>query len=402
MIGWVQVPGFKNPISYPVMQANDNEFYLNNDFYKNFSYAGSIFIDHRNNASQVDSHIILYGHAMNNLSMFGNFKKFPDRPDDYTKIRKVYLDLMNTRLEYEIFSTYYESASYNYRQTNFSSDDEYLEFLNRIQSKSVYDFNIKLTAQDKIITLSTCNNNLPGDMRSVTHAKLVRQIVYTPGTATSSGAISAGDASDGGIYSDADKGIVSANNYLSELSLYYGDRKKPTKAVFTPPFSTDVNSVHKVFSTELPKEVDTVFLLYKTNDPEATVSVTFNDKKADPSSIKLADGQNIIKITVTSRDKLYKRVHTINVIRAESTPGTGSTAGMGSTPATGSDPESGSLPEATPVTGSDNAPEKSGNTGKGAEQDSNTESETVSQPSTGTGSGAEPQSSANTGSATQP
>jgi len=306
LVGWIQVPGFKNPIDYPVMQAADNEFYLQHDFYKNFSYAGSIFMDYRNNPLQADRHIVLYGHAMNNRSMFGNLKEFPKRQEDYTKITRVYLDLLNTRLEYEIFSVYFEDASYNYRQTSFANDDEYLAFLERIRSKSVYDYKVRLTPQDKIITLSTCNSNLGKNIRSVTHARLVRQIVYDKTSA---------EPYESAFPENTAKDIVSANTYLSELRMYYKSEEKRVEAVFTPPFSTDINSPFKTFSTQLPPEAETVSLSYKTADPEASVKVTLNEKEADPLSVKLEDGDNVIKIKVVSRDKLYARIYTINVIR---------------------------------------------------------------------------------------
>ena len=306
LVGWIQLPGFKTPIDYPVMQAQDNNFYLQNDFYKNFSYAGSIFMDFRNNALQVGRHTILYGHAMNNRSMFGNLKEFPKRPEDYTKITKVYLDLLNTRLEFEIFSIYFENASTNYRQTSFLNDDEYMAFLETIRSKSVYNYNVTLTPMDKIITLSTCNSNLGQEMRSVTHARLVRQVIYDGLSDTSSEVIT----SEG-----TEKNIISANTYLAELSLNYGEKDKTGEAVFTPAFSTAIDSPYKTFSTLLAPEVETVFLTYKTADPQASVSVTVNDKKADPLSLKLEQGQNVIKIKVVSRDTLYSRIYTINITR---------------------------------------------------------------------------------------
>jgi len=306
LVGWIQIPGFKKPIDYPVMQAADNEFYLHKDFYKNFSYAGSIFMDYRNNPLQVDRHIILYGHAMNDGAMFGNLKEFPNRQEDYTRITRIYLDLMNTRLEYEIFSVYFEDATYNYRQTSFASDDEYMEFLERIRSKSVYDYKVKLTPLDKIITLSTCNNNLGEEIRSITHARLVRQIIYDK----SSGAPYVTSASESTI-----KNVVSANIYLLELRMTYESEGKTVEAVFTPTLSTGINSQLRTFSTQLPSEVETVSLSYKTADPEATTVVTLNGKEADPSSLKLEYGDNVIKLKVISRDKLYARTYTINAAR---------------------------------------------------------------------------------------
>ncbi|RCW43518.1 class B sortase [Paenibacillus prosopidis] len=178
LVGWIQMPGFKVPIDYPVMQADDNEYYLKRDFKKKSSFAGSIFMDYINNP-QMDMNIVIYGHAMNDHSMFGNLMNYYARADKYTKHTKIFLNLMNTQFEYEVFSTYAANRDYNYRQTNFSSDDEYLDFLQRIRDKSIYNYNVELTSDDKLITLSTCNNEFGDEYRSVIHAKLIKQIIYT-------------------------------------------------------------------------------------------------------------------------------------------------------------------------------------------------------------------------------
>ena len=64
-----------------------------------------------------------------------------------------------------------EEESY-YIQTDFTSDDVYLEFLNTIKGRSKYDFNVVLNESDKIITLSTCANDKE---RYVVHAKLIKK-----------------------------------------------------------------------------------------------------------------------------------------------------------------------------------------------------------------------------------
>jgi len=62
LAGWIRMPGFKKTLNYPVMYGPDNEFYLTRDFYGNNSYAGSVFMDIRNNPAIIDRNIILYGH----------------------------------------------------------------------------------------------------------------------------------------------------------------------------------------------------------------------------------------------------------------------------------------------------------------------------------------------------
>lgn len=303
MIGWIQIPGFKKLLDYPVMQAKDNSFYLSRDFYKNYSYAGSIFMDSRNNTKQVERNLIIYGHAMKDFSMFGNLKEYPDKPDIHQKLTTINLDLMDKRLQYEVFSTYHENQDYNYRQTDFANDKEYINFLKRVCLKSVYNYGVDLTSQDRILTLSTCTN-IDWNKRTILHARLVKQIVYgKEGKSTKAAS----------AYKPSVKKAVSANVYLSQLSLQYKVAEKLSEAIFTPVFDTG----HKEFSTELPPEVKNISLVIKTADPKATCELTMNGQKADLEKLEPITGQNVIKVKIISQDGQYARTYTINVLKNE-------------------------------------------------------------------------------------
>ena len=59
-------------LDVPLVQTEDNEYYLNHDVYKNLDKVGSIFLDYRNNID-VDSKILIYGHNSKNIET--DFKK---------------------------------------------------------------------------------------------------------------------------------------------------------------------------------------------------------------------------------------------------------------------------------------------------------------------------------------
>ena len=73
---------------------------------------------------------------------------------------------------WEVFSTYTIDREGYYIKTNFSSDEEYKEFIKTIKARSIYNFNTNVTTNDKILTLSTCTNI--GQGRTVVHAKLMK------------------------------------------------------------------------------------------------------------------------------------------------------------------------------------------------------------------------------------
>lgn len=76
IVAWIQIPGIG--VDYPVVQGEDNEYYLHHTFRKEVNKAGSIFLDYRNRADFTDQRVILYGHNMKDGSMFSNLKKYQD------------------------------------------------------------------------------------------------------------------------------------------------------------------------------------------------------------------------------------------------------------------------------------------------------------------------------------
>ncbi|WP_347707761.1 class B sortase [Clostridium sp. 1001275B_160808_H3] len=65
-------------VDYPVVQGEDNDFYLNNNFYKEQSISGTIFLEYKNVELQ-DKNLILYGHNIRDGSMFAYINKFKEK-----------------------------------------------------------------------------------------------------------------------------------------------------------------------------------------------------------------------------------------------------------------------------------------------------------------------------------
>lgn len=150
-IGWLYIPGTK--VNYPIVKGADNSFYLNHNFFKEPSKAGTIFIDCDTNEFE-DRNTITYGHYMKDGSMFADLHKI------YSKLGnsfKIYIATKNEILEYEIFSIFKDSADLNNYQTFWSTDDDYINYLNSIKEKSKFSINVNLNVSDKILTLSTCD-----------------------------------------------------------------------------------------------------------------------------------------------------------------------------------------------------------------------------------------------------
>ena len=169
-VGWIQVNNTN--INYPIVQSNDNSYYLSHDFYKRSTDIGWVFADYRDNLENFNNNTIIYGHNLVNRTMFGQIPYllgknwFNNKNSQYIK-----LSTKNTNSIWQIFSVYKIAPTTDYLQSKFNSTNNYQEFLDKIKKRSIQNFNINLDYTDKIITLSTCDDI--GTKRVVVHAKLI-------------------------------------------------------------------------------------------------------------------------------------------------------------------------------------------------------------------------------------
>lgn len=172
-IGWIKVLG--TDINYPVVQTNNNDFYLTHSFDKSYNKAGWIFADYINKNlknNELDKNTIIYGHNRQNNSMFGTLSNvFKEEWLSNKENHYINFSTLNNNMVLEVFSTYTIEKEEYYIQSNFSSDEEYISFLNTIKNRSTYKYDVNISKEDKILTLSTCTN--VGKGRTVLHAKLI-------------------------------------------------------------------------------------------------------------------------------------------------------------------------------------------------------------------------------------
>lgn len=170
VVGWITIPG--THIDYPVVQTDNNDYYLTHDINGDKASRGSIFMDYRNDPSGHDKNTILYGHHMKDGSMFKDLMKYKDK-DFFEENTVIQFYTLYRLTEWEIFSAYITSTDFNYIATGFPSDEDYLDFLDNIKGKSMHHRDIELKNYDNILTLSTCTYEFKG-ARFVVHAKRIR------------------------------------------------------------------------------------------------------------------------------------------------------------------------------------------------------------------------------------
>ena len=170
-VAWIKVEGTK--VNYPVVQSTDNDYYLHHDYRKNDNIAGWIFGDYRDDFTNFKYNTIIYGHNMNNKTMFGSIpdavlsSSWQNNPD-YHLIK---LSTPTSNSIWKVFSVYTIEPEVYYLKIPASSES-HQEFITTIKNRSIYNFNTDVTVNDKILTLSTCDNL--GTKRVAVHAKLVK------------------------------------------------------------------------------------------------------------------------------------------------------------------------------------------------------------------------------------
>jgi sortase B len=169
-VGWIKIPN-SGVIDYPVLQSDDNEYYLKHDFTRQSKKHGQIFMDYRNNPQNLDANTILYGHNMMDGLMFGVLPKYKNA-DFAKKCSTIEFGTDYQEYKWQVFAVYVTNIKDNYLITNFASDDDFMKYINTAKKKSLINFNVDVKPGDKILTLSTCTYDFK-NARFVVHAKLM-------------------------------------------------------------------------------------------------------------------------------------------------------------------------------------------------------------------------------------
>lgn len=161
-------------INNVIVQGRDNEFYLYRDIFRNWNVNGSIFLDYRNTPDFNDFNTVVYGHNMNNGTMFHNLRYYMSR--DFFEAHPNIVVILDERvLVYEIFSVFQTRIDFDYIQVEFESRREFGALVDEITRRRVYDTGVYATEEDRMLILSTCTN-VDDDTRIVVAGRLAAAI----------------------------------------------------------------------------------------------------------------------------------------------------------------------------------------------------------------------------------
>ena len=164
-------------IDYPVVQGEDNNYYLKHSFEGESVNAGCIFMDCEASADWSDRNTFVFGHNMRDESMFGAFKNLLKGTASCEENPYFYIYTEDKVYIYEIFS-YYETKSTSDRFATFTSDASYDDYVQWATEHSLYASDADLSDRGNIVSLSTCYGSSGTKRRALIHGVLTETAVY--------------------------------------------------------------------------------------------------------------------------------------------------------------------------------------------------------------------------------
>lgn len=157
-------------IDYPVVIGKDNSEYINNDYRKEYSITGSIFVDYRNNRYFKDDYTIIYGHNLKADLMFAEVRNYADK--EYFDAHSKGLLYTGDKI-YNIDIIYFETINAYSKVYSLAlrRNDKNKELIEEFEKYAITKSDIKVTSKDKLILLSTCNSS-DTETRSILVGKL--------------------------------------------------------------------------------------------------------------------------------------------------------------------------------------------------------------------------------------
>lgn len=164
--GWITISGTK--IDNPIFQTTNNDFYLNHNQNKQKSAYGALYFDYRNKITEdeTDKNLVIYGHEMNNGSMFGSLKELR-RLDFYKANPTIQFSTLYKNSTYKIYAIFILNANkaddngyiYNIYRNDFHNDNDFDLWTKEAMERSIINTGVDVKNGDNIITLVTCSKD---------------------------------------------------------------------------------------------------------------------------------------------------------------------------------------------------------------------------------------------------
>ncbi|MEG2073609.1 MAG: class B sortase [Angelakisella sp.] len=177
LVGWLEV----GELSTPVVQTDNNEYYLKHDFYGKEDAHGTVFADTRNSLTEPQDNIILYGHNyQKSKQIFYEVERYKEI--DYVQAHPIIsFTTLAEKRDYLVFGLFVSNTELSqgdvfdyHNMLSFSTVQAMNDFIGEVKKRSLLTSDIAVNADDRLITLSTCGYDFAGE-RIVLMARLLRE-----------------------------------------------------------------------------------------------------------------------------------------------------------------------------------------------------------------------------------
>lgn len=176
LAGWLSIEGMR--IDYPVMQCEDDEYYLHHDFYGEDSKYGCLYVRAQADL-EAGTNFVIYGHNMKDGAMFGDLDLYL-KESFYKEHAIISFDTLYEERSYEIVAVF-RSKVYNADEDAFKyyqfyqadTEEEFEDFYSHIKELSLYDTGVEAQFGDTFLTLSTCAYHVKDGRLAVVAKRIV-------------------------------------------------------------------------------------------------------------------------------------------------------------------------------------------------------------------------------------
>lgn len=183
--GWISFHATGNKdfldIEYPIVYSGDNTEYLRKDYDGKQNRNGTLFFDQNNKVNSYKDEnrsLIVYGHNMASGQMFAGLNKFLGSVNNARAAATLSVSTLFRADEYKVFAVILTDESdkkagryFNTRRTSFADDKDFLDYIDDMRDRSLFDYPVEVEADDEILVLSTCTG------KSSAHVKDGRVVV---------------------------------------------------------------------------------------------------------------------------------------------------------------------------------------------------------------------------------
>lgn len=181
--GYIRIDG--TAVDYPVVQGNDDVFYLTHNFEKQPEERGAIYMSSECDSSLKDFNTVLYGHNWLDTTMFSEVTKYDDI-NFYKEHPVINFDTAYDDMQWKIFAVFITNADenedngyvFNYIYPHLGGEN-FSSYISEVNKRALYKTGVDVNSNDKILTLSTCSRKMDtsdrrADARIVVVARLLR------------------------------------------------------------------------------------------------------------------------------------------------------------------------------------------------------------------------------------